>query len=63
MSYKDQFYKEGLAITFYQKPVKYVKKKIKNRGLANFMSVRIGIIYTLLAIAFAVLMFIVNFPL
>ena len=63
MSYKDQFYSEGLAITFYQKPVKFIKKKIKNKSLAKFISVIIGIIYTLLAIAFAVLMFIVNFPL
>ena len=63
MSYKDQFYNEGLATTFCVKPIKYIKKKIKNKELAQILTIIIKVLYTLLAITFAVIMFIVNFPL
>ena len=63
MSYKDQFYNEGLATTFCVKPIKYIKKKIKNKKMANCICMLIKILYTLVAIAFAIIMFKVNFPL
>ncbi len=63
MSYIDQFYKEGLATTFYQGPTKFIKKKIKNKNIADFLCLLIKIFYTVFAVLFAILMFIVNFPL
>ena len=61
MSYKDQFYNEGFATTFYLKPVKFVNKKIKNKKIAKILCIIIKLIYTLLAIAFGIIMFIIKF--
>ncbi len=63
MSYIDQFYNEGLATTFYQPPIKFIKKKIKNKKIVEFICLLIKILYTILAILFGIFMFIVNFPL
>ena len=50
-----QFYNEGLATTFYLKPIKYLSKKIGNKKVLRFLSIIIKIIYTLLAIIFALI--------
>ena len=63
MSYKKQFYNEGLGITFYQKPMKFIKKKIKNEKLYKLASLTIKICYTLFAIVFAIIIFMANWPL
>ena len=52
--YIKQFYSEGLATTFYLKPIKYLKNKIKNKSLINFCLSIIKICYTLLAISLAI---------
>ena len=51
--YLKQFYNEGLATTFYMKPVNYLNKKIKNKKIVKALSMIIKIIYTLLALSFA----------
>lgn len=61
--YINQFYNEGLGLTFYVKPVKKLSKLIKNKKVLKFFDVLIKIIYTVLAISFAIIMFIVKFPL
>ncbi len=58
-----QFYNEGFATTFIKKPVKFLKKHIKNEKIVNFLTILIKIFYTLLILAFAVLMFKKQFPL
>ena len=49
--YIKQFYTEGFATTFYQKPTKYVNKKIKNKKCSNFINTLIKIVYTIVFIA------------
>lgn len=61
--YIKQFYSEGFATTFYLRPTKYVKKKIKDKTKVRNINFIIKIIYTLAAIAFAIFMFIINWPL
>jgi hypothetical protein len=51
--YIKQFYNEGLATTFYTKPVNYLNKKIKNKKVVKFLSGVIKVLYTLLALVFA----------
>ena len=51
--YIKQFYTEGFATTFYQKPTKYVNKKIKNKKCSKFINTIIKIVYTVLALAVA----------
>ena len=48
-----QFYNEGLATTFYLKPVNYIDKLIKNKKIVKLLSIIIKIIYTLLVLTFA----------
>ena len=48
-----QFYNEGFATTFIKKPVKYLKKHIKNEKTVNFLTVLIKIFYTLIILALA----------
>lgn len=62
-NYIDQFYNEGLGFVFYVKPIKKLSKVIKNKNLLNFISNIIKVIYTILAIAFAIIMFIIKYPL
>ena len=63
MRYRDQFYNEGLATTLYLKPVKFVKKKVRNKSLQKFVCFMIKAIYTILAIIIAILVFIIVYPL
>ena len=53
-SYIEQIYNEGFATTFYLKPVNYLKKKIKNKKIANFLIRIIKAINTLLVLSFAI---------
>jgi len=61
-NYIYQFYNEGLATTFYLKPVKFINKIIKNKILANMLIILIKIIYTILVLIFAGYMFLDRFP-
>lgn len=58
-----QFYNEGLATTFYLKPVKFIEKKIKNKKLFNFITLFIKIMYTVLVLVFAWFVFWSKYPL
>lgn len=51
--YIKQIYSEGLATTFYLKPLNYLKKKIKNEKVFDILSKIIKIIYTLLILLLA----------
>lgn len=62
-NYINQFYNEGFATSFYLKPLNYLNKKIKNKKLFKFISVVIGIFYTILVLIFAGIMFYRKFPL
>ncbi len=53
-SLKKQFYTEGFATTFYQKPKKEINK-IKNNRIKKFLNILLTIIYTLLMIIIAIL--------
>ena len=57
------FYNEGFATTFYLKPVNYLKKNIRNNNVLKILIMIIKILYTILIIAFAIIMFIYKFPL
>lgn len=60
--YIRQFYNEGLAITFYLKPLKFIKKYVKNKTLSQFLQIILKVIYTIVAITFALFMFKIKFP-
>ena len=62
-NYIYQFYNEGFATTFYLKPVNYLKKNIRNTNVLKILIMIIKILYTILIIAFAIIMFIYKFPL
>ena len=51
--YIKQIYTEGLATTFYQKPLNYIKKRIKSEKIVKILSIIIKIIYTLIVVLFA----------
>ena len=61
--YIDQFYNEGLATTFYLKPVGFIEKKIKNKRIVNFINILIKIVYTVLVLIFAWVVFLSKYPL
>lgn len=60
--YIKQFYSEGLATIFYLKPLKYLKKHIKNKTLFKISSLFLKILYTLFCIFVAIILFKVIFP-
>ncbi|MDD6093616.1 MAG: hypothetical protein PUB90_03375 [bacterium] len=62
-NYIYQFYNEGFATTFYLKPVNYLKKNIHNNNVLKILIMIVKILYTILIIAFAIIMFIYKFPL
>ena len=51
--YIKQFYNEGLATTFYLKPINYLDKHIKSKKVVKVLSIILKIIYTLLVILLA----------
>lgn len=53
--YIKQFYTEGFATTFYQKPTSFINKKIRNKKTAKFINTIIKLFYTLIFVAIAVL--------
>ena len=61
--YIKQFYNEGFATTFIKKPSNFIKKKIKNKKLANFFIILLKLFYTILILAFAIFMFKKQWPL
>ena len=61
--YIDQFYNEGLATTFYLKPVRFIEKKIKNKRIVNFIKILIKIVYTVLVLIFVWFVFWSKYPL
>lgn len=61
--YIDQFYNEGLATTFYLKPIKYLERKINNVKILKFIKILIKILYTVLVLVFAVFVFMYKYPL
>ena len=52
-NYIEQFYTEGLAKIFYEKPVNYLNKRINNKKICHFLEIMIKVFYTLLVLAFA----------
>ena len=53
---KQQFYQEGFATTFYQKPKKKLNT-IKNKKLKNILKILLKIFYTILMILIAGIIF------
>lgn len=60
--YIKQFYSEGLANTFYIKPLNYLKKHIKNKTIFNLFATILKVIYTVFCILLAIILFKVVFP-
>lgn len=60
--YIDQFYNEGLATTFYLKPLKLLEK-IKNKTLFKIMNFLLKFLYTILILIFAWYVFWDKYPL
>lgn len=61
--YINQFYNEGLATTFYLKPINYINKVIKNKTICKIFSIFIKILYTVIVLIFAWYMFWDKYPL
>lgn len=62
-SYIEQFFNEGLATTFYIKPITFVRKYVKNDFMFNLISVVIKILYTGFVLLLAWFMFWDRYPL
>lgn len=60
--YIKQIYEEGLGISFYQKPKKYIEQHIKNNLLKKIMITTLEIIYILFIIIIIVFLFNFNYP-
>ena len=52
MDYIRQIYDEGLGYLFCVKPINYLSKVIKNKGIVKVIGLLIKIIYTILLIGF-----------
>lgn len=61
--YIDQIYNEGLATTFYLKPIRFIEKKIRNKRIVNFVKRLVKIVYTVLVLIFAWFVFWRKYPL
>lgn len=61
--YLNQFYNEGLATTFYLRPINYLNKKVKSHKKRKFLELLIKVLYTILVLLFAIYMFIYKWPL
>ena len=61
--YINQFYNEGLATTFYLKPINYINKIIKNKIICKIFGIVIKLLYTILALILAWYMFLDKYPL
>ena len=61
--YIEQFYNDGLATTFYLKPIRFIEKKIRNKKIFNFIRILIKIVYTVLVLVFAWFVFWSKYPL
>ena len=62
-NYIHQFYNEGFATTFYLKPIRFIKKHIKNESTVKVLSLLIKIIYTIAMIIVAIITFKKQYPL
>ena len=58
-----QFYNEGLATTFYLKPLKFIEKYIKNKILFKIIKTLLIVFYTLFVIIVAWFIFWDRYPL
>lgn len=61
-NYIYQFYNEGLATTFYLKPINFIKKRVKNKKIIKVISMMMMVFYTILVIGFAVIVFLDKYP-
>lgn len=57
-----QFYNEGFATTFCLKPIKFIKRIVKNELFCNILIVLVKIIYTLLMVLVAWKIFWIKYP-
>lgn len=48
-----QFYNEGLATTFYLKPINFIDSHIKNKKILRLFKVLILVLYTTTVLSFA----------
>lgn len=61
--YINQFYNEGLATTFYLKPIHFINKHIKNKKILKITKILITILYTIFALVLAGYTFWDRYPL
>ena len=62
-SYIEQLYTEGLATTFYLKPVNLLKRRISNQKLLKFLMFIVKILYTIFIFIFVYCVFLLKYPL
>ena len=62
-NYINQFYNEGLATTFYLKPMKFINKVIKSRKACRIIGVLLKILYTIFMFILAWYIFWNRYPL
>lgn len=61
--YINQFYNEGLATTFYLKPMKFINKVVKNKTLCKMLGFLLKILYTIFVLILAWYIFWDRYPL
>lgn len=61
--YIKQIFEEGLATTFYQKPKKYIERKLNNEIIKKTFHICLTILYIIFIVIISVIIFKFNFPL
>lgn len=61
--YIDEFYNEGFGLIFCKRPLDYLSKLVKNKKLYNIIKIIIKVLYTILIIGIAIILFIAKWPL
>jgi len=61
--YINQFYNEGLATTFYLKPMNFINRVIKNKTICRIIGILLKLLYTVFVLILAWYIFWDRYPL
>lgn len=60
--YIKQFFCDGFGKYLFIKPISYIKRKIKNKKIVNFLTILVALIYLVIMILIAKILFDLNYP-
>lgn len=60
--YVKQFFCDGFGRYLFLKPVSYLKKKVRNKKIVNFLTILVALIYCIIMFMIARIIFNLNYP-